>query len=253
MKRNLIFFCYPHLCGNWRRSVAHLRACWSVFSGRKLVTIAVDACCDAAEYAALFFPPDAEITLVNNVRLMQETAHFRAMLDEIQSTDPDECTTYAHAKGATHADPLAPSHQWCDAMAEATLYYPDLIKCALARAAICGAFRTDYGWEFDGYHNWHFAGTWYTFRHDATFDGSIDWRNIGPTFYGVEAWPGLFPPDRSFCLFFDHADTNRLYQPEFWRETIGPSLGYWRASLAGAGAARIGNQSAASAAATVDS
>ena len=104
-------------------------------------------------------------------------------------------------KGATHEDDDAASHKWLDAMAVASLDYPELVHCAFESGKnIAGAFRSHGLWSFPGYHDWHFAGTWFTFRHSRVLE--LDWRNVHPDFMGVEAWPGILPLAESACLFF---------------------------------------------------
>jgi len=154
----------------------------------------------------------------------------RLAMERIESKTADECTTYLHCKGATQGEGHA-SHLWCDAMAAANLDYPELVECALSRGNICGAFRSHGLWSFPGYHDWHFAGTWFTFRHARIF-GELDWRNVHPNFMGVEAWPGIVPLSESACLFFDHANTAHLYSNEFHAANITPALKHWRNSLA---------------------
>jgi hypothetical protein len=115
-------------------------------------------------------------------------------------------------------------------MASVNLDYPDLIECAMQRANICGAFRSYGLWTYPGYHAWHFAGTWFTFRHSRIF-GELDWRNVHQDFMGVEAWPGIVPLEESACLFYDRANTAHLYSREFWKSNITPSLEWWQKSL----------------------
>jgi hypothetical protein len=237
MIRNLLFYVYPRRAGRrWRNAAARIRAARDQFDGRRIVTIAVDRCCvDPGDVIAYLDDPAAEFRIVDNDPRLQETAHFLTALEMVESRNADECTTYAHAKGATHCDPRAASHLWCDAMAAANLEYPELIDCALRRANIVGAFRSVGLWSFAGYHNWHFAGTWWTFRHSAVFASGRDWRNLHESFEGVEAWPGILPYAESACLFYDNANTAHLYDLSFWRNNLTPSLRYWRKSLAAAG------------------
>ena len=163
---------------------------------------------------------------------LQEVATFLPMMERI-IREPG-ITFRCHAKGATHADDAAASHKWRDAMAAACLDYPELVDCCFATGAnIAGAFRSHGLWAFPGYHNWHFAGTWFWFRNERA--RRLDWRNVHPNFMGVEAWPGLFPLGESRCLFFDNANTAHLYDNEFWRTNITPALGWWRKSLASCG------------------
>ncbi len=142
MIRNLAFYCYPRQCGMWRNTVNHLLANWNIFTGRKIITISWDeCCCDPEEVVSAFDGLDCELHIVDNVPSLQETAHFLPMLEMLESRNPNECTSYIHAKGSTHADPKAASHLWCNAMATANLEYPELVECALSRYGIVGAFR----------------------------------------------------------------------------------------------------------------
>jgi len=241
MIRNLIAHCYPRRSGMWRRTLAHLTAGnrWAQFTGRKIVTIACDECTDDHRDVVLAFwdavdgNPGIEWIVKSNDEHLQEVASFVPMLERIWTRESDECTTYVHFKGATQP-PGHGSHGWLDLMAVANLDYPQVIECALTRGNICGAFRSHGLWSFPGYHNWHFAGTWFTFRHSRIF-GELDWRSVHQNFMGVEAWPGIVPLNESMCIFYDHANTAHLYSPEFQRTQIAPALGYWQASLAKCG------------------
>jgi hypothetical protein len=262
MIRNLIAHCYPRRSGKWRRTVAHLTAGarWSQFTGRKIITIAHDSCCDWPGDVALAFrealggDPGIEWIVRPNDPELQEVPGFVPMLEKIESTNPDECTTYLHFKGATQPRGHG-SHGWLDFLAAANLDYPELVACALERGNICGAFRSQGLWSFPDYHNWHFAGTWFTFRHSRIFGGEIGWRDVHPNFMGVEAWPGLVPFEESVCLFFDNANTAHLYSTEFQRRNIAPAMEHWEAALRGCGLTPLYEQSAplGAAAATVDS
>lgn len=241
MIRNLIAHCYPRRSGMWRRTLAHLTAGnrWSQFTGRKIITIACDGWTDHHNDVVLAFweavdgDPGIEWIVRDNDRSLQEVASFLPMMERVRSTDPDECTTYLHFKGSTQPEGHG-SHGWRDFMAAANLDYPDLVTCAMQRANICGAFRSHGLWSFPGYHNWHFAGTWFTFRHYRIF-GELDWRNVHQNFMGVEAWPGIIPVAESACLFYDNANTAHLYSNEFQRDYIAPAMRYWHANLAKCG------------------
>jgi len=228
--RNLIVHCYPRKSGKWRRTLRHLERAWGQFTGRKIITIAHDECCSAPAEVAREWPADCEIIIKPNDRPLQEVASFVPMLERVESRDPDEFTTYVHCKGATQPDGHA-SHLWCDGMAAANLDYPQLLECLFASGKnIVGAFRSHGLWSFPGYHNWHYAGTWFTFRNSRIF-GELDWRNINQDFMGVEAWPGIVPVEESGCLFYDNANTAHLYNLDFWRDNITLSLKHWRKSL----------------------
>jgi len=239
--RNLICHIYPRSCGKWRRTVAHLLARWQQFDGRKVVAIAVDGCCDDPEDVIEAFAPagkTVEFIVKQNDPGLQEVASFLPMLERV--INEPGITLYCHAKGATHESDDAASHKWCDAMATACLDYPRLVDCAMTRGNVAGAFRSHGLWSFPGYHNWHFAGTWFWFKSARALE--LDWRNVHPNFMGVEAWPGIFPTDESSCLFYDNANTAHLYDNGFWADNIAPAMGYWRQSLAKCGLVPLANR-----------
>lgn len=242
MIRNLIIHCYPRLSGKWRRTLAHLTAGdrWSQFNGRKIVAVAHDECTEHPNDVVLAWwdacdgDPGVEWIIQPNVQGLQEVATFLPLMEEIKSTRDDEFTTRIHTKGCTQPDGHG-SHGWLDLMAFANLDYPRLLECCFWQGAnIAGAFRSHGLWAFPGYHNWHYAGTWFTFRHSRIF-GELDWRNIHPNFMGVEAWPGIVPLAESACLFYDNANTAHLYSPEFQRDNLRPALRYWQQNLAKCG------------------
>ncbi len=230
MIRNLICHVYPRRTGQqWRRTVEHLLRRRELFGGRRIITIATDETTDTVQTVRSALADfEAEFLEFRNCAL-QETSTFLPAMDLIANTNHDEITFRCHAKGSTHSSDDAASHIWADAMFETCLDYPELVDCMLEKLAIVGPFRSHGLWPFPGHHGWHYAGSMFWVRHDRTF--SRDWRQLMPTFFGVEAWPGIFPIEESGCLFGDHADTQHLYSPEFWRHNITPSLQLWRESL----------------------
>jgi len=236
MIRNLIVHCYPRRSGMWRRTLAHLTAGrrWQQFTGRKIVTIALDHCTADGDAVAAEWPAECEIIFRRN-DCAQEVGSFLPMLERLASRAAEEFTTYVHCKGATQSRGYG-SHGWLDFMAAANLDYPRLLECFWQRGAnIAGAFRVNGGaWALPGNHGWHYAGTWFTFRHSRIF-GALDWRNVHGEFFGVEAWPGIVPFEESACLFWDDAATADLYSPAFQALRVRPAMNHWRRALAAAG------------------
>lgn len=174
---------------------------------------------------------EVEIVAVRNGPL-QEVESFPRLLEAVSGLDG--ATFYCHAKGCTHCSPLAASHVWCDVMAEVCLDYPALVDCALSQYDICGAFRSRQPIMGPSSPDWHFAGTWYWFRNDALF--SREWREVDGALWGAEAYAGRkFDMARSFCLFYDGAQSLHLYDPETWENNVLPGLDLWRRSLARVG------------------
>ncbi|HEY3969455.1 MAG TPA: hypothetical protein VGM05_33185 [Planctomycetaceae bacterium] len=225
MIRNLICHVYPRTAGQkWRRTAAHLIRRRELFTGRRILTVALDNTTDPIEDVRQTFAPlDAEFIVSPNAEL-GETATFFPALDRIESNSPDEITFRCHSKGCTHAGDHEMSHPWADVMFAANLDYPELIDCLLSDAAICGAFRKFESWPFPDSHAWHYQGSFYWFRHDRTF--SRNWRWLMPTFYGIEAWPGVFPREASACTFFDQVAVN-LYAAAHWSSLVAPRFREW--------------------------
>lgn len=233
--RHLLMHVYPRANPpHWRRSVEHLKARWSQFTGRRIVSVCFDDTTAKPDAVRAAFEP-FEIELIAGVNNgLQEVNSFKRLLNHVRR-EPG-ITLYCHSKGCTHSSPAAASHLWCDAMAEACLDYPKLVDCALADHDVCGAFRSR---QIIGSPittpPYHFAGTWYWFRNAALF-ANDNWRSVDPFLWGAESYPGRrFPVDRSVCLFLDNAHTLHLYDPNFWSQRITPTLAYWRKSLAAAG------------------
>lgn len=232
-QRNLIMHIYPRACHqHWRRSVNHLRARWDQFNGRRVVSVAYDAStCTVDEVREAFGTCEVEIQAVRNSSL-QEVESFPRLLESV-SKEPG-ITFYCHSKGCTHCRHDSASHVWCDTMAEACLDYPTLVDCALAQFDICGAFRSTMQIMGARSPPWHFAGTWWWVRNEVLFAGQ--WKDIDPLLWGAESYPGRrFDKSRSHCLFFDHAETTHLYDPEFWRRAILPGIANWRKALKAVG------------------
>ena len=222
-QRNLICHVYPRSNGRYLRTVDHLRRRWRLFTGRKIIAVALDETTDSLpEVRGAFGDCEAEFLTVRNSEL-QEVETFVRSLERL-AAEPG-ITFRCHAKGATHLDPRAASHAWADVMFSACLDFPGLIECALSRSAVCGAFRSHGIWGGPGYHNWHFAGSCYWFRNDAAF--VRNWRNVHQAFWGAEAWPGIFGIEESVCLFCDRAQTHQLYNVEWWENGLGPSFFHW--------------------------
>ena len=64
---------------------------------------------------------------------------------------------------------------------------------------------------------WHFAGTFFWFRHDVIFGNEL-WREVPGDHYGVEAWLGGFIPiEESFSMYQPWAPddpwSNCMYDP----------------------------------------
>ena len=227
VKKNLAMHVYPKSDpGHWRRGVEHVRQRLSQFTGRRLVSVAIDTSTDTAAEVERAFGGEVEIREVFNDGT-QEMVSFPWLMSQLID-DSDDVTFYCHAKGCTHATNNA-SHLWCDAMAAACLDYPALVDWCLKSKPICGAFRSrqQVGTSLASF---HFAGTWWWVRNRDLH--ARDWQRSDPEFWGAESYPGVhFSPTESACLFFDRAETAHLYHLDWWQSVVCPAFRSWRAEF----------------------
>lgn len=232
MIRNLVSHILPKDNGKWRRTVAHLRSRMELFNGKRVVSVATADDCDSPEEVRSAFGSDADsiewLTFPNDCGL-REVVSFVPMLERVASLNKNEITFVCHSKGATHGHDDSICHLWADLMFATCLDVPELVDCALQSAAICGSFRTGSGHLMVP---WHFSGTFYWIRHDATF--SRNWRNIRRHPFGTESWPGLqFAKEESACLFLDNCGSP--YDESYWETSVLPAYRYWQERLRACG------------------
>jgi hypothetical protein len=227
VKKNLVMHVYPKTDpGHWRRGVEHVRQRLSQFTGRRLVSVAIDTSTDRAADVCRAFGGEVEIREVFNDGT-QEMVSFPWLMQQVID-DSDDVTFYCHAKGCTHRENQS-SHLWCDAMAAACLDYPDLVDFSLRRKPFVGAFRSR---QQVGHSNasFHYAGTWWWVRNRDLF--ARDWARSDPEFWGAESYPGVhFQPHESACLFLDRAETAHLYSLAWWQSVVCPAFKSWRAEF----------------------
>jgi hypothetical protein len=194
----LLYHIYPVRGSLWRWNVQRLKEFWDVFTGRKIVMIVTDKRTDRPETVLkeLEYPVET-IVDINNPRL-GETKMFLHGLGRLQSTDPNESTFYAHAKGVTHEGPTREkTRSWADALYELNLRVPRAIDNLLESYATVGALRQYFG--VNNQNNWYFAGTFYWLKNDLLF--KRNWNNISQVYYGVELYPGrVFKEGEGFSL-----------------------------------------------------
>jgi hypothetical protein len=216
--KNLLFYCYPVRGTVWSWHIPRLLEHRRVFTGRKLVAVAIDEKTENPSVVLRTFAPlEAEITFVENDEKKGETAHFVNLLGLLKSEKDDEATFYAHAKGVTrHGQELNGVLNWSWLMYEAALRFPALVEQKLREKAIVGSLRYDHVAPRKG---WCYAGTFFWLKHSALF--RRDWRRIDDTFYGVEDYPGVqFKPDEGYCLTPSSPSPSDLYAGAITRDFI---------------------------------
>jgi Glycosyl transferases group 1 len=226
-KRNLIYHIWPVKGSLWSWNIEQLLQRIDIFNGRRIISIFHDERSEDAETVTrLLAGHGCEFVIARN-DLRGESAVFGRLLDTLRTTENNEVTFYAHAKGVKYGSNVSwPVKKWAE-----TLYRVNLddwlsVKAQLNQYAMTGAFKM-LG-RFTAHRNigdWHYSGTFFWFRNADVF--ARDYRNV-PDFYGgVEAWPGvMFSARETGCLFLD--SVHQLgYHERFWRDLGEPALGQW--------------------------
>jgi hypothetical protein len=239
MKRNVLCRIYPRRDGEWRRTVNHLLARWSQFTGRKIVAIDADEYCEESWQVSQAFghdanmeidwierdcEPDTDTIEVKNISGVPHFTSFQTMLQRVR--EDSSITFYCHSPGA-HEEGEIGSRKWCDVMATVCLDYPALVDEAFQNgASLAGAFRPHKG--HPGHHSRQFVGTWLWSRDERM--GNLSWNCWTPNTAGVEGWQAILPGTASACLFFDDADPVRLRDNDYWESVVVPALYSWHRS-----------------------
>jgi hypothetical protein len=227
-RRNLVYHVWPVRGSTWRWNLDELLRRIDLFNGRRVIGIVCDERSDDAHAVQAYLQGHGceFVTLRNEA--CGEGATFAAMLERVASSNPDEITFYAHAKGVKYEPQLPRSvKRWAETQYALALDDWPAVKAQLQRFAMTGAFRR-HG-RFQNHQNvggWHYSGTFFWMRHAPVF--ARDWRNV-PQFYGgVEAWPGMhFDRNETGCLLFDHL-RELPYHDHFWVNQGEPAFERWK-------------------------
>lgn len=227
--RNLIYYIWP-ISGNgiWQRNLEQIRARLDLFNGKRIAVVATSERADSfqkvsRDLSALGFE---SIEIPNNPDL-REVAGFRPLFDAIQSTDVNEVSFFAHAKGVTRpVNDGTTVHRWTDLMYETCLDYWPLVESLLSQYPLAGSFKK-LGYHFTSSMSaWHYTGTYYWLRHCGVFDRP--WQNIDQGWWGTESWPGLhFAADEGGCIFHEGAAID-LYDFSYFNDTVMPLYRQWQ-------------------------
>jgi len=186
MIRNLLFHLYPKRNSFWRWHVEQLLKFQDVWTGKRLVCVVLDDhTVSSGEVSAALEALDCVTFFRRNNADLGEVAHFIRLLTFLESRDPNEATFYAHGKGVSRDSMLDGIRMWSRSMYELNLTFPELIDRRLETAAAVGAFRVQI--PHSGA-KWCFAGTFFWLKHSELF--SRKWRDIEPSRWGVEGYPG---------------------------------------------------------------
>lgn len=235
--RNIAMHLLP-VVGNdhWKWNLQQIAARQHLFNGQRVLAISYE---DTISRLATVTPDEV---LEYSKSIGFEWTHAKAFpnrkrfgevdthvwrLEQVASNDRNESTFVCHGKGVTHPKGSI-TIEWAAAQYQYCLDDWVSVQNALECYPIVGTFRRFGDYATPGNHRWHYSGTNYWLRHDATFAESRDWRKIDLIYGGTEAWVGLmFRPEESACLFGD--GVGNLYDPNEW-EKMKRSREVWEAA-----------------------
>lgn len=231
--RNLLYHIWPAKGnGVWQWNVKQIKRRLPLFTGRKIVSIAVDEKSDSAAEVRREFADDSIqfIEMRNNPRL-REVATFLPMFGMVQNTNQNEVTFYGHSKGVRRG--LAENNGttatiWARLMYESCLDYWPHVAGVLANHSCAGPFKK-IGRGFTGSRSqWHYSGSFFWFRHDAIF--SKAWTEIDQVWFGIEPWLSLhINEEEAGCVFWQGVQGSLdLYDWKFCTESVLPEWEKWK-------------------------
>ncbi|MBC5783441.1 glycosyltransferase [Ramlibacter sp. USB13] len=230
-RRNLLYHVWPVRGPTWRWNLDELLQRVDLFNGRRIVGIACDERTDPPEAVQEHLAGHGfEFVVVAN-DASGEGATFAAMMERVASTERNELTFYAHAKGVKY-EPQAPPavRRWAEVQYAVTLDDWVRVREDLVRHAMTGLFRRHGRFRnHESVGAWHYSGTFFWMRHAHVF--RRHWREV-PRFYGgVEAWPGtLFAAEETGCLLMDQL-RDLPYRDAFWKQRGEPAFRQWKAGM----------------------
>ncbi len=225
--RNLIYHIYPVKKNEelWRWHVSEILKRKHIFNGRKIISIATDGLSSTKKEVEDAFGDEFEFVHVLNSKNKGEASSFIHLLQKIISSNTDEITFYAHAKGVSYLsnkkkigasiwhEPEVIKH-WSDQMYKVNLDHIELVDKALESHGTCGSFRRNQKLGGISNNGWYYSGAFFWFRN--LFVQKKNWKNINKTKIAAEAWPGtLFSVNEAACLFGD--DIKSLYLKNEWK------------------------------------
>ena len=222
MKRNLIYHIYPRPCEMLKFNIDLLVRYLDRFNGQRIIYVVTDKdTLDAKTTIQVLemFGISGEFFIRSN-SMFTDSSYLVEKLATVQSTDPNEITCYAHAKGVS-ADILSRRQTtipalkaWIQTMYHFNLMDMNCIEGALSRHPCTGTFRCSNDRSGGMKTLWYYAGTFFWYNHQAVY--SREWQKTTGTPYASEEYLGnLFPIEQSGCLGGRaYENVGDLYSPQ---------------------------------------
>lgn len=229
--RHLLFHVYP-VRGNgvWQRNVAEMLKRIKLFNGRRSVAVMTGEGLDPPEAVRDAFDGQvSDLLKIPNDPSLREVISLVPLLETIETTDPEHCFFYAHAKGVTRPSG-ASVHRWADILRESNLDFWPIVEERLTRFAAAGSFKkVGYWFDGDSASSWHYSGSYWWGRCDQVF--SRPWRHAcEQKWWGVESYPSmLFEAQEVGAVFMERYSELNLYSQDFLQNTVEPLYENWLA------------------------
>jgi len=227
MIRNLLYFICPIAESeyDWKNNIDVLKEYLKVFNGRKIILVAQgEGIADVLEVKQRFGEGDFEFLTVKNSVSLGETHAFKHSLGFLKSEDPNEATFYAHAKGVSpkyrnRHQMLDNIRTWRCCMYHFNLHSVKDVEAKLQQYAAYGCFKAEV--SFTSLDNWHYAGTFFWFRHDRIFT-LPNWDNLLMKRHGVEVFLGRLIEKETAYDAFPRKPFDNLYKStkKHWQKLL---------------------------------
>jgi len=235
-KRHLIYHILP-VSGNgvWRKGVDQLRMRWSLFTGKKIVTVATGGhvqervdnservgsstrrlSIETIDVVKRYLPADTDVIEVHNDpntwELVSWPLLWNQVLDEINS---DDAVLYAHAKGVTRKV-TSPCHLWTDLLYTLSLDHWGVVEKLFNNNRLVVGSLLKMGPYFGGVlsgSRWHYSGNFWWTRAGAIRE-RLESVPVPIDRWATEAWIGIaFSLHEAGVIFSPPYGVNHLYSP----------------------------------------
>lgn len=225
--RNLIYHVWPVKNSMWQWNIDQLLRRIDMFNGQRIIAIVHDVKSDDPnEVVEKFNGHNCEFIVKPND--IGESNTFGLMLDRVRSTQLNEVTFYAHAKGVKYGPNATDQiRTWAELLYRFNLDDWRTVKAHLSKYPVTGAMRMM--GQFDSHkrlNEWHYSGTFFWIRHALAFTrGNLEVKHF---YGGVEAWPGMyFNKEDTGCIALDNLRQVLPYAPQFWVTTGNAGVKAW--------------------------
>lgn len=203
VQKNLIYFIYysGKINHYHRLNLEYLRKYWSVFDGKKIVKIAVDAKYSVQSIVDLL-PSGCEYQIVQNNRHYGESVHFINSINQVKGG----MTFYAHCKGVSRPQ-MKGIDLWLDHLYKSNLVNPPILGRKLF-SGTCGKLMPCPPYVPEPF---HYSGSFYWFNTDEV---RLRINYLTPNKYLTERFPAMMAKQDECIFNYPSFDKNLNYYLE---------------------------------------